>query len=158
MVPAREITRAGSNEETSREVLLRVESAREIQRRRFAEWCHWSTNGPIGGSNSPNGSTNGPNGHPDAPNRNASTPGRPSIHCNAEMGISEIEAFCRIDEAACAFLQKAIDSLLLSARATHRSLRVARTIADLAGAQTVQLEHVAEAVQYQALERGDEGR
>ena len=80
----------------------------------------------------------------------------PGCNCNAQMGLREIEMFCQIDEKARAFLQKAIESLSLSARAAHRSLRVARTIADLAGADSIALEHVAEAVQYQALDRNQE--
>ena len=76
------------------------------------------------------------------------------IHCNAQMGIPEIEEFCRIDDSTRAFLQKAIESLSMSARAAHRSLRVARTIADLAASERVELQHVAEAVQYQMLDRG----
>jgi hypothetical protein len=81
-----------------------------------------------------------------------------SIHCNAQMGIPEIEEHCRIDDATRAFLQKAMESLSLSARAAHRSLRVARTIADLAKVESVQLDHVAEAVQYQVVEREIRGQ
>jgi len=69
------------------------------------------------------------------------------------MGLRELDEFCRVDDATRAFLHKAVESLSLSARAAHRSLRVARTIADLAGAEQIALEHVAEAVQYQARER-----
>jgi magnesium chelatase family protein len=79
--------------------------------------------------------------------------GRARCNSNSQMGLQAIEEFCRIDDSTRAFLQKAIESLSLSARAAHRSLRVARTIADLAGAESVQLEQVAEAVQYQAGER-----
>ncbi len=70
------------------------------------------------------------------------------------MGLPEIEAFCRIDDPTRAFLQKAVETLSLSARAAHRSLRVARTIADLAHSPEILFEHVAEAVQYQGLDRG----
>jgi magnesium chelatase family protein len=69
------------------------------------------------------------------------------------MGLAELDAFCRLDLESTALLQKAVESFSLSARATHRCLRVARTIADLSGAEEVALEHVAEAVQYQILER-----
>jgi magnesium chelatase family protein len=128
-VSARVITRQGpSSEETSAVIRARVEAARGIQHRRFGG----------SGSNS----------------REACGDRSRSIHCNAQMGIREIEQFCRIDEKTRAFLQKAIESLSLSARAAHRALRVARTIADLAGAEAIALEHVAEAVQYQALDRG----
>jgi magnesium chelatase family protein len=85
--------------------------------------------------------------------------GRDRVRCNAQMGLREIDQFCRIDDATRAFLQKTLESLSMSARATHRALRVARTIADLAGAPDIELEHVAEAVQYQALDRcGNEQR
>ncbi len=77
----------------------------------------------------------------------------PTCTCNAQMGIRELAELCQVDEATRAFLQKAIESLSLSARAAHRSLRVARTIADLGVSDRIQLEHVAEAVQYQAFER-----
>jgi magnesium chelatase family protein len=73
------------------------------------------------------------------------------------MGIREIERYCRIDDATRALLRKAMETRSMSARATHRVLRVARTIADLAGADAVALDHVAEAVQYQALDRAGEG-
>lgn len=68
--------------------------------------------------------------------------GRSGCNSNGHMGLQEIEEFCRTDAATQALLQKAIESLCLSARATHRSLRVARTIAALAGSDDVQLEHL----------------
>ncbi len=78
---------------------------------------------------------------------------RPLIRANADMGLSDLDSFCYIDAESTALLQKAVESFSLSARAAHRCLRVARTIADLAGAEMIALEHVAEAVQYQTLER-----
>jgi magnesium chelatase family protein len=77
----------------------------------------------------------------------------PRIRANADMGLAEIDAFCRLDLESTALLQKAVESFSLSARAAHRCLRVARTIGDLTGAEEIALEHVAEAVQYQILER-----
>jgi magnesium chelatase family protein len=76
---------------------------------------------------------------------------RESIHCNAQMGIREIEIFCQIDDVTRALLHKAMETRSMSARAVHRVLRVARTIADLAGAADLALDQVAEAVQYQTL-------
>jgi magnesium chelatase family protein len=61
--------------------------------------------------------------------------------------------FCRVSEAADALLRSAITRLRLSARAYHRILKIARTIADLAGAADIQPQHVSEAVQYRSLDR-----
>jgi magnesium chelatase family protein len=59
-----------------------------------------------------------------------------------------IDTQARLDDNARALLQKAATRLGWSGRSTHRSLKVARTIADLAGSDTIQTAHVAEAVQY----------
>jgi len=78
------------------------------------------------------------------------------IHCNAQMGIREIERHCRVDDATRALLHKAMETRSMSARAVHRVLRVARTIADLAGAEEIMMEHAAEAVQYQSVGTGSD--
>ncbi len=67
---------------------------------------------------------------------------------NQALQGKEIDAQCRLDEAAAKFLNTAAARLGWSGRSIHRCLKVARTIADLAGAESVQLTHVAEAVQY----------
>ncbi|XOF35043.1 MAG: YifB family Mg chelatase-like AAA ATPase [Candidatus Electrothrix sp. YB6] len=72
----------------------------------------------------------------------------PSVNCNAQMGSRQLEAFCPLDRPGSALLNSAIDRLGLSARAFHRIVKIARTIADLAGAERIDAAHVAEAVQY----------
>jgi magnesium chelatase family protein len=73
-----------------------------------------------------------------------------AARCNAEMSPADVREHCQavLDEPARAFLRLATNQLSLSARAFHRILKVARTIADLAGAETITTAHVAEAVQY----------
>jgi magnesium chelatase family protein len=70
---------------------------------------------------------------------------------NAQLSVTEIDALCTPDEAAIALLQQAISRLNLSARAYHRVLKVARTIADLEGENVITSKHIAEAVQYRRL-------
>jgi len=67
---------------------------------------------------------------------------------NAQLGTKEIDRHCQPDTSGAALLKQAVTRLGLSARAYHRVLKVARTIADLAGAQAIQPQHIAEAVQY----------
>lgn len=74
-------------------------------------------------------------------------------HCNADMETSEIQRFCRLDEGSSQLLRRAMESLGLSARAYDRILKVARTIADLAGSEEIGVQHVSEAVQYRSLDR-----
>jgi len=78
---------------------------------------------------------------------------RPGIFANSQMGVREVEEFCRPDPAGEALLRSAFQALGLSARAYHRVLRLARTIADLEGAEELSAKHVAEAIQYRALDR-----
>ena len=73
---------------------------------------------------------------------------------NAQLGPSEIDAFCTPDNAGAALLKQASAHLDLSARAHHRILKVGRTIADLVGAEGVTTAHIAEAVQYRRLHAG----
>ena len=80
---------------------------------------------------------------------------QPQITCNAEMGPAEVRAHCAVDAAAQPLLRAATQRLQLSARAFHRVLKLARTIADLAESETITAPHVAEALQYRA--RGDVG-
>jgi len=72
---------------------------------------------------------------------------------NARMANRHVKKFCRPDDAGQKILETAVDRLGLSARAYHRILKIARTIADLAASPEIQAPHVAEAVQYRTLER-----
>lgn len=71
-----------------------------------------------------------------------------SIRTNKEMGVKEIDALCPLDTASEKLLLSAVDHLGLSARSYHRTIKVARTIADLAGEETLGTAHIAEALQY----------
>jgi magnesium chelatase family protein len=70
------------------------------------------------------------------------------LTCNAEMGPAEVRAFCEVEAGGQSLLKAAMQQLQLSARAFHRILKLARTIADLAGAETIGVNHLAEAIQY----------
>jgi magnesium chelatase family protein len=72
---------------------------------------------------------------------------------NARLAPPEIESYCRPDAAGTTLLTQAMARLSLSARAYHRILKVARTIADLAGASAIAAPHVAEAIAYRRLDR-----
>ena len=76
------------------------------------------------------------------------------IHCNGQMTNRHIKKFCTIDEESQRLLEMAIDKLGLSARAYIRILKVARTIADLEGAESISAAHISEAIQYRSLDRG----
>ena len=77
----------------------------------------------------------------------------PGVHANGQMEPSDLRRFCRPSPEVVRLLQRALDRLGLSARAYHRILKVARTIADLAGADDIAAEHAAEAIQYRMLDR-----
>ena len=75
------------------------------------------------------------------------------IFCNSEMSHSQVERFCALSPEGERFLGLAVERLALSARSYHRALKVARTIADLSGSEHIEVEHLAEAIQYRCLER-----
>ena len=79
--------------------------------------------------------------------------GRKSTTCNARMSTKELKAYCALDESTLELLKMAMEEMKLSARAYDRILKVARTIADLAGAEKLSAEHVSEAIQYRSLDR-----
>lgn len=77
------------------------------------------------------------------------------IHCNAQMTERMLHRFAEPDSASMEMLRMAMERLKLSARAYSRILKVARTIADLAGSDRVESVHIAEAIGYRNLDRGD---
>ena len=77
------------------------------------------------------------------------------IHCNAQMTERMIHQYAEPDEQSLEMLRLAMERLSLSARAYSRILKVARTIADLEGCERVQSHHIAEAIGYRSLDRGD---
>mgnify|MGYP002620274163 CR=1 FL=1 len=81
--------------------------------------------------------------------------GYSGIYCNAQMTEKMIHEFAEPDEAGLSMLRMAMERLSLSARAYSRILKVARTIADLEGSEKVQSQHIAEAISYRSLDRGD---
>jgi magnesium chelatase family protein len=78
---------------------------------------------------------------------------RAGIFANAHMAPRDIRVHCQLTAAADALLRTAIARLCLSARAYHRVLKLARTVADLAGAARIEPPHVSEAIQYRSLDR-----
>jgi magnesium chelatase family protein len=70
------------------------------------------------------------------------------IVCNADMRVREIRQFCRLQDEGQSLMRAAMTQLNLSARAYHRILKLARTIANLAGCEEIQSVHLAEALQY----------
>jgi magnesium chelatase family protein len=104
--------------EPSAAIQQRVEAARQRQRERFA----------IRPDN--------PSASPDGPT------------CNADMRPAEVRKFCELDDTGRSLMRSAMNQLQLSARAYHRVLKLARTIADLAGSESIQPTHLAEALQY----------
>ncbi|HKP27999.1 MAG TPA: YifB family Mg chelatase-like AAA ATPase [Gemmatimonadales bacterium] len=79
--------------------------------------------------------------------------GRDGVRTNAHMTARDVRRFCRLAPDADELIKVAMTKLALSARAYHRVLKIARTIADLDASSDVQAAHVAEAIQYRALDR-----
>ena len=98
--------------ESSEAIRQRVQTARDIQQKRFSN--------------------------------NEST----DIICNADMRVGEIRQYCKLQDEGQSLMRAAMTQLNLSARAYHRILKLARTIADLAGCEEIQSVHLAEALQY----------
>ncbi len=73
--------------------------------------------------------------------------GEPGVFCNAQMGSRLVEHFCRLDRDSSRLLEQSMTRLGLSARACRKTVKIARTIADLAGEEQLLVPHIAEAVQ-----------
>jgi len=112
--------------EPSAIIQSRVESARQKQVDRFA----------------------GVKGAPEAARSGAVSPSPLAITCNADMRPAEVRQYCQLDDTCRVLMRTATNQLQLSARAYHRVLKLARTIADLAGAEQIAPQHLAEALQY----------
>ena len=118
--------RGGAAAEGSEQIRARVLAAREQQHRRFLQ-----------------------NG---APTPKAGKPVR-QVFANAQMGTEQIRKHCELSPDAERLLERAMQQQGLSARAHDRILKVARTIADLEGAENIAVKHIAEAIQYRTLDR-----
>ncbi len=79
--------------------------------------------------------------------------GRRGVHANAQMGPSDIEQWCALTNDGHRLMEQVVDQLGMSARATTRILKVARTIADLDGHTDISIANLSEAVQYRSLDR-----
>ncbi|MBU4294836.1 MAG: YifB family Mg chelatase-like AAA ATPase [Desulfobulbaceae bacterium] len=79
--------------------------------------------------------------------------GRKGIYSNSQMNSRDLKKFCSLDKTSLNLLERGMAQLGLSARAYHRILKIARTIADLAGKTDIASDHIAEAIQYRRLDR-----
>lgn len=79
--------------------------------------------------------------------------GSPAIFCNAQMNNKQLHLYCKPQPKAQALLEAAMKRLHLSARAYYRILKVSRTIADLAGEEEINTQHIAEAIEFRKLDR-----
>jgi magnesium chelatase family protein len=125
-VPFKELGRTDEPSESST-IRSRVQEARSIQENRFRK-------------------------DPGDPKKGRELGGG-DIYCNAQMGPREILEFCSASPEVARLLQRALDRLGLSARAYHRILKVARTVADLDGSHEIGTAHISEAIQYRSLDR-----
>jgi len=78
---------------------------------------------------------------------------QPGVYANAHMSARDLRRYCRLSESVETLLRDAVNRLGLSARAYHRILKIARTIADLDACVDLRTTHVSEAIQYRSLDR-----
>jgi hypothetical protein len=76
------------------------------------------------------------------------------LQVNADRGLPEVRQFCELDDAGKQLMRAAMKQMNMSARAFHRILKLARTIADLEGCGKIETHHLAEAVQYRPRAQG----
>ena len=81
--------------------------------------------------------------------------GEGSSMCNARMGPEEMRRYCELDESSAELMKQAFEAMGLTARSYDRILKVARTVADLDGSEDIQVQHIAEAIQYRAVNLGN---
>ena len=81
--------------------------------------------------------------------------GEASGMCNARMGPDEMRHYCDLNEECAGLMKQAFDAMGLTARSYDRILKVARTVADLDGSEEIQPQHIAEAIQYRAVNLGN---
>ncbi len=74
--------------------------------------------------------------------------GAPPVTCNADMRPADVRQHCQLDDTGQSLMRSAMSQLQLTARGFHRVLKLARTVADLAGSENIQPAHLAEAIQY----------
>ena len=115
--------------EPSAAIQARVEAARQRQRERFSVGEYLSLEG-------------------DQASANAGGVGASPVQSNADMRPAEVRQYCVLDDTCRSLMRTAMSQLQLSARAYHRILKLARTIADLAGSEAIGPSHLAEALQY----------
>ena len=81
--------------------------------------------------------------------------GAGSSMCNARMGPEEMRKFCQLDDECAGLMKDAFETMGLTARSYDRILKVARTVADMDGSEEIQPQHIAEAIQYRAVNLGN---